>query len=492
MNGKIVVVGLGFGDETALALGTLRLLKEKRKIWLRTAKHPVVKWLEREGIPFSSFDSVYEEFPDFPSVYQEIAGRLLSLASGQEIVYAVPGHPMVAEQTVQLLLGQGKEQGIEIDVRGGSGSFLDAAFARLQIDPVEGFALLDGTGLTAEQLNPRTHVLIAQVYDRLVASDVKLTLMEVYPDEHKVTIANALGVEGMEEIRTLPLYELDRIEAFTDLTSVYVPPVQEEKALYRRFEYLVEVIRHLRSPEGCPWDRKQTHESLRRYLIEEAYEFLEAVSKEDVDAMADELGDVLLQVMLHSQIASEEGTFNVYDVIGRLNDKMIRRHPHVFGEQHAETAEDVKANWEKIKAKEKEGQKEQSIMDRVSKHLPALMMAYEQQKQAAKVGFDWEKKEEVLQKVQEELKEVIHARTPAEQEEELGDLLFVVVNLARFLDVEPELALLNACRKFDRRFRYIEKQAALHKKRLEDLTLEKMDEWWIEAKQREKDGLPLS
>lgn len=486
MNGKIVVVGLGFGDETGLSLGTLRLLKDKKKIWLRTAKHPVVNWLEQEGIPFSSFDSVYEEFADFPSVYREIASRLLALASGEEIVYAVPGHPMVAERTVQLLLDQGKRKGIEIDIRGGSGSFLDPAFARLQIDPVEGFVLLDGTGLTAEQLNPRSHVLIAQVYDRFVASDVKLTLMEVYPDEYEVTIATALGIEGMEEMVTLPLFELDRVEDFTDLTSVYVPPVKEEKALYRRFEYLVEVIRHLRSPEGCPWDRKQTHQSLRPYLLEEAYEFLEAVSQGDADAMADELGDVLLQVMLHAQIASEEGTFNVYDVIGRLNDKMIRRHPHVFGEQHAETAEDVKVNWEKIKAKEKEGHQEKSVMDRVSKHLPALMMAFEQQKQAAKVGFDWEKKEEVLEKVQEELKELHQARTAAEQEEELGDLLFVIVNLSRFLGVDPELALLNACRKFERRFRHIENQAALHNQRLEDLTLEKMDEWWNEAKQKEK------
>jgi tetrapyrrole methylase family protein/MazG family protein len=226
---------------------------------------------------------------------------------------------------------------------------------------------------------------------------------------------------------------------------------------------------------------------LRRYLLEEAYEFLEAVAEGDAEAMADELGDVLLQIMLHSQIASEEGIFDIHDVIANLNDKMIRRHPHVFGEQKAETAEEVTANWEKIKQREKAGQEEKSLLDGVSKHLSALMMAYELQKKAAKVGFDWERKEDVLKKVQEELTELIQAKTPVEQEEEMGDVLFGIVNLSRFIGVQPELALLGACRKFHRRFRYVEKQARLNNKVLGELTLEQMDAWWEEAKRLEKE-----
>jgi tetrapyrrole methylase family protein/MazG family protein len=288
-------------------------------------------------------------------------------------------------------------------------------------------------------------------------------------------------------MKQVPLYELDHMDDFTDLTSVYVPPIQEERALYRRFDYLKEVIAKLRSPKGCPWDRKQTHESLRPYLIEEAYEFLEAVSDQDGEAMADELGDVLLQVMLHSQIASEEGTFDIAEVIERLTDKMIRRHPHVFGEGKADTAEEVKRNWNEIKKQERGEQEWRSILDDIPRGLPALLKSYEQQKKAAKVGFDWDRREDVLKKVQEELQELFEAKTPEEQEEELGDILFVMGSLSRFFDVNPELALLGACQKFERRFRYIERKAYENGKSLEELTMEQMDAWWDEAKKLEKE-----
>ncbi|SEN63945.1 nucleoside triphosphate pyrophosphohydrolase [Lihuaxuella thermophila] len=482
MRGKIIVAGLGFGDEQALPLGTLMLFEESKHVWLRTEKHPVVRWLKQKGIHFQTFDSVYEAHDDFPSVYREIADRLLSMAEhSSPVVYAVPGHPMVAEKAVQILRNEGPGRGIEVEVRGG-GSFLDAAFARLGIDPIEGFQLADGNDLHPSRIDPRIHLLVGQVYDRFIASDVKLSLMEVYPDDHPVRIATALGVKGLERIETVPLFQLDRADHFTDLTSVYVPPVQSETALYRRFDFLAQVIEHLRSPEGCPWDRKQTHESLRPYLIEEAYEFLDAVADQDEEAMADELGDVLLQVMLHAQIAKERGTFDIYEVIHRLSDKMIRRHPHVFGGQTAETADDVKRKWEEIKKEERGGQEEQSLLDRIPEHLPALLKSYEQQKKAAKAGFDWETKEDVLEKVHEELKELFEAETPEEREEEFGDLLFVLGSLARFMGIHPELALLGACRKFDRRFRYIEKQAKAHGKPLEELSMEQMDAWWNEAK----------
>lgn len=486
MKGKIIVVGLGFGDEQSLPLGTLQLLEKQEQIWLRTEKHPVVRWLKDRGILFQSFDQVYESHDDFSSVYREIADRLFQLAAASSpVIYAVPGHPMVAERAVQILLREGKEKEIEVEIRGG-GSFLDAAFARLGLDPIEGFQLLDGNDFNPTRIDPRIHLLIGQVYDRFVASDVKLALMEVYPDDHPVQIATALGITGMEKVETVPLYELDHHDTFTDLTSVYVPPVQNENHLYRRFDFLVELIAHLRSPEGCPWDRKQTHESLRPYLIEEAYEFLDAVAEEDVEAMADELGDVLLQVMLHSQIASEEGTFDIYEVIERLNEKMIRRHPHVFGGQTVKTAEEVKQNWDQIKQQERANEQEESLLDKIPAHLPALLKSYEQQKRVAKVGFDWEKKEDVLAKVQEELEELFTAQTTEEQEEEFGDLLFVLGSLARFFDVNPELALLGACRKFETRFRYIEQQARRHGKSLEELTMEQMDAWWDEAKANQK------
>jgi tetrapyrrole methylase family protein / MazG family protein len=250
---------------------------------------------------------------------------------------------------------------------------------------------------------------------------------------------------------------------------------------------IANVIATLRSPEGCPWDRKQTHESLRRYLIEEAYEFLEAVHDGDEEAMADELGDILLQVMLHAQIASEEGTFDIFEVISRLNDKMVRRHPHVFGEAQADTAEEVKANWEQIKAKEREGEAElPSVLGQVNEALPALLLAYQQQKKAAKVGFDWEQMDEVFDKVREELDELGRAETATEREEELGDLLFALVNLSRFLKVDPELALIKSCQKFARRFRYIEERVRSQNRAWPDVALAEMDAWWNEAKREEK------
>ena len=483
---RIVVVGLGAGDEESLSLGVHRLLKEGKPVFLRTKQIPVADWLIREGISFTSFDDVYESNHDFDSVYDQIASRLLQVAQEHStVIYAVPGHPMVAERTVRLLLEQGAGQEVEIDVRGGSISFLDSFFACLKVDPIEGFQLVNGTDFVSESINPQHHLLVAQVYSRFVASEVKLTLMDLYPDDHPVKIVTACGVEKLERITDVPLYELDREEHFNDLSSVYIPPLTKEEDLYPRFEYLKEVIRYLRSPEGCPWDRKQTHESLRPYLLEEAYEFLEAVEEKDSEAMAEELGDVLLQVMLHAQIASEEGTFDVHDVIRHLNAKMIRRHPHVFGTLKADTAEDVKLTWDMLKAKE--NKKEfSSVLDGVPKHLPALMRSYELQKKAANVGFDWKEPEEVLNKVQEELKEVMEAGTREEKEEELGDALFALVNFARFLKVQPELALLGACFKFERRFRYIEHQVKMSQKNWEDFSLKELDEWWDEAKRLEK------
>lgn len=238
----------------------------------------------------------------------------------------------MAERTVQLLLAEGPGRGVQIEIGGGQ-SFIDPLFARLHIDPIEGFALLDGTALAAHQVSPGLHTIIAQVYDAFVASDVKLTLMEVLPDDYVVTVATAVGVAGQERIESVPLYELDRVDHFGNLSLVYVPPTTDETVSYRQFSYLKEIVAILRSPDGCPWDREQTHQSIRKNLIEETYEVLETIDDEDPDAMCEELGDLLMQIMLHSQMAAEDGYFTVDDVVATLNEKLVRRHPHVFGEK---------------------------------------------------------------------------------------------------------------------------------------------------------------
>ncbi|HAN95849.1 MAG: nucleoside triphosphate pyrophosphohydrolase [Limnochordia bacterium] len=248
---------------------------------------------------------------------------------------------------------------------------------------------------------------------------------------------------------------------------------------------LVNIVAKLRSPEGCPWDRAQTHTSLKRFLLEEAYELLEAIDAGDPQAMKDELGDVLLQVLLHAQIAAENGQFSMDDVITNLSEKLVRRHPHVFGQVSAETPEEVMVNWEAIKRREKAGSQRTSVLDGVPKELPALMRAEKIQKKAAKVGFDWDHTWEVVEKVKEEFKELEEAAAAGQQaelEEELGDLLFAVVNLARFIKVDPEFALQKATAKFIERFHLLESYAQEADLDLAELDLDGLNELWDRAK----------
>lgn len=492
---QITVVGLGTGDENQLTLGVWRKLEAAGArggaIFLRTREHPMVAMLDHHGLRYETFDAVYEAHEGFDAVYEQIASQLIErakAANSGEVLYAVPGHPMVAERTVQLLRERCPAEGVLLTLMGGE-SFLDQAFLRLGFDPIEGFQLLDGTSLTAGGLNPQLHTLIGQVYDVYTASDVKLTLMELYPDDYPVIVGHALGVAGEERVREVPLYELDRVEGYGNLSLVWIPRTDREDVRSRTFTRLHEIVAILRSPEGCPWDREQTHQSLRKNLIEEAYEVLETIDEDDPDHMREELGDLLLQIMLHSQIEAEDGTFTVFDVIRELNEKLIRRHPHVFGTAQAENADEALGNWQQIKEEEKRRKgidpDELPLLSGVPRELPGLMKAYKLQKKAASVGFDWGTKEEVLPVVESELaevKEAIERFGKAEQQEELGDLLFAVVNLARFLKVDPEEAMADANRKFFERFGYIEAQLRLKGKSFDQTDLQEMESLWQEAK----------
>ncbi|CAM4486212.1 nucleoside triphosphate pyrophosphohydrolase [Paenibacillus macerans] len=498
MSARITVVGLGSGDPDKLTLGSLKSLQGAGERYVRTKDHPVVAWLEETGVSFVSFDDVYEAKEDFPSVYEEIAARLLKRAeygpAGMEIVYAVPGHPMVAEATVKLLRERCPQSGIELEIVGGE-SFLDEAFVRLGFDPIEGFALLDATAVNGERIDPRRHTLIGQVYDQLTASEVKLGLMEVFPDDYPVVVGHALGVAGQEQIRRIPLYELDRIDGYGNLSLVYVPASEDEALRIRSFERLHEIVTILRSPGGCPWDREQTHQSIRKNLIEETYEVLETIDDDDPDHMREELGDLLLQIMLHSQMEEELGTFTVYDVIRELNEKLLYRHPHVFGNLSAEDAEAALNNWEAMKAEEKRRKgikpEQQSALSGVPRDLPALMKAYKLQKKAAKAGFDWEQIDGVWDKLEEEIAELKQAvqdkLDPEAQELELGDVLFSVVNAARYIGADPEQALSRTIAKFTRRFHYVEERLRAQGKTPGDSSLSEMDVLWEEAKSKERE-----
>lgn len=481
---KITVVGLGSGDIDHLPLGVYRLLKSTRKIYLRTADHPVVKTLENEGVQFVSFDEIYKTYSSFSEVYNKIVEQLLIAAKEGPVIYAVPGHPLVAEQTVQMLLQKESEGRAIIELAGGH-SFLDALFQALAIDPIDGFQLLDGTNFDKSHVQLRHHVIIGQVYDTFTASRVKLELMELLPDDYEVYLITAAGTEK-ERVKKLPLYLLDHDFHVHNLASVYVPPVQDETILYKDFSYLRSIIATLRGPNGCPWDKKQTHQSLKKYLLEEAYEVLEAIDERDDEHLVEELGDLLLQVMLHAQIGEDEGYFTIDDVISTLSEKMIRRHPHVFGNEKVANEEEVLSNWQRLKEEEKSPSQKRSLLDDLYKGLPALMQAYEIQKTVKRVGFDWGDYRPALEKVKEELTELIteiENGNPQERVQlELGDLIFAIVNLARLLSVHPEEALLATNQKFIKRFQYIEEQVEKSGKSFSEFTLDELDEFWEEAK----------
>jgi tetrapyrrole methylase family protein/MazG family protein len=321
--------------------------------------------------------------------------------------------------------------------------------------------------------------LIAQLYSKQVASDVKLILMAHYPDEHPVILVHAAGTSA-EKIENLALYEIDRSPEIGLLTALYIPALGRDTS----FEAFQEIIARLRAPDGCPWDRKQTHQTLRSYLLEEAYEVIAALDADDPREMQEEFGDLILQIVLHAQIAAEYGEFTMADVLKTVNNKIVRRHPHVFGELKIHDAEGVLVNWERLKAEERaeNGKSAASALDGVALALPALSQAMEYLRRAARVGFDWPDVQGAIGKLEEELAEAYQAETLTERNLEIGDLLFTVANLARWYDVDPESALREANQRFRKRFAFLEAAAQEQGRLLSELSLEEMLVLWSLSK----------
>lgn len=339
----IKIVGLGAGDLNQLPYGIFKLLQAAEHVYLRTKEHPVIAEL---GLNYTSFDDVYERFDTFEAVYNDITNTLLTASEKRDIIYAVPGHPLVAERVVQLLLASAAE----VEIIGGQ-SFLDAMFTTLQIDPIEGFAMHDATDFKPENLALQQHTIFCQVYNGQMASNIKLPLLELLPAEYEVYLVTAAGSK-QEVVKKVQLFELDFETELNNLTSVYIPPVPAD-LLKHELSSLRATLRELRGPNGCAWDQKQTHQSLKKNLIEETQELLEALDGDDDEHLVEELGDVLLQVMFHAQLGEEDGYFNIDDVIRTLNEKLIRRHPHVFGDLKASTPEEAHAIWLEMKKNEK-------------------------------------------------------------------------------------------------------------------------------------------
>lgn len=480
----INIAGLGPGSKEAITIGVYELLKASGNIFLRTVKHPTVDYLVELGVKFKSYDQRYEDAENFDEVYKYIAEDIIKQHENLgDILYAVPGHPQVAEKSVNLIIKLCDEKDIPYTIYPAV-SFIDALIDALKIDPVEGLKIIDAFDMSNQLLDRRCGTVVTQVYDNYIASEVKLKLMEYYNADAEIFFIRAAGIKDQQSVRRIKIFEIDRQKDIDYLTSLYIPRNTESvKDIYD----LLGVMEELRGEGGCPWDKEQTHESLKRYLIEECYEVLEAVDNEDYDMLAEELGDVLFQVVFHARLGRENEMFDMNDVINTIYNKMVTRHPHVFSAMSADTSEEVLVNWDKIKRKEQGLNSYTDELKHVAKSIPSLIRAEKIQKKAAKAGFDWENIEGALDKVIEEyyeIKNVYKCNNREKIGEEIGDLLFAAVNVARFLDIDPDFALNYTIEKFICRFQYIEDKAISRGLSFTELSLEEMDKLWVEAKNK--------
>lgn len=479
--GKVSIVGLGPGDYSLISQGALEALQEGNRIFLRTEKHPIVDKL-KESIQYTSLDYFYDSEDNFENVYNKISEYIIELAKEGDLVYAVPGHPRVAEKTVSIIEELASKNNVEVETIA-SMSFVDAMFNYLQIDPADGFKLIDAFEIENSYIDTNTSMIITQIYDPFIASNIKLKLMEYYDYDQQVCIVNGAGVKNLESKKYIPLHELDRPENLFDyLSSLYIP--KSTKKMYNAVNDLENIMSTLRGPNGCDWDKEQTHESLKKYIIEEAYELCQAIENDDIDEIIEELGDILLQVVFHAQVGKEDGFFDMKEVVNGICTKLIHRHPHVFKNEDLDMTKFEKT-WEELKQEEKGESSISEGLKRIPKHLPALTKADKIQYKAALVGFDWDNIDGVFEKIEEEYKELLDEYKQGNIKyikEELGDLLFSIVNLARFLHIDSEEALNGTSYKFINRFEFMEQRASELHKKIEELTLDEMEELWKEAK----------
>jgi len=434
---RVVIVGLGPGDPQHLTAAARHALDAVEVVHVRTARHPAVQAL-LAGRRFVACDDLYEAGLTFDAVYDAIAERLLEAARLGPIVYAVPGDPSVGETSVRRLRAAAEAAGIRTTSVPGV-SFIGPTLDLLGWDALDGLQLADATALAARHhpdLDPDRPALVAQLYGRLVASDVKLVLLNQYPDDHPVTLVSGAATSS-PRVATLPLHALDRRDDLDDLTTLAVPPLAHARGSLLT---LADVVARLRAPDGCPWDREQTHASLRPYLLEEAHEALDALDAGDAAALGDELGDLLLQVVLHAQIAVEEGDFSLADVVRGITEKLIRRHPHVFGDVQAVTSAAVVANWEALKAEERaeRGQAADPLAG-VPRGLPALARAQAILRKGRRAGEPAQTADPAADLA------AAAARLGADPSmAPLGDLLLAAVRLAVAHELDAESALREA------------------------------------------------
>jgi tetrapyrrole methylase family protein/MazG family protein len=474
----VVVVGLGPGDPSLVTADTLSAIDSIPVRFVRTAQHPSSHLVSNA----TTFDHIYESADSFPDVYSTITTALVDAALEHgTVLYAVPGSPLILERTVALLRAHPN-----ITVRTHAAvSFLDEVWRVLNIDPVEaGITLVDGHQFNTAAANNTGPMLVAHTHANWVLSDIKLSIDDPDPAT-PVVLLHHLSLPD-EQIISTTWADMDHVIHADHLTSLYIPqlgtPVGEEMAAFHQ------LARTLR--QECPWDIEQTHQTLVRYLLEETYEVVDAIARLDPndpstdDNLIEELGDVLYQIEFHAAIAEEEGRFSMADIARTAHEKLVARHPHVFGDVVVGSAAEAEANWEAIKSVEKS--ERVGIFDGVVDAAPSLSLAAKVQKRASRIGFDWPDVAGPLAKLQEEFSEVTQAQTLNDSvalESEVGDLLFSMVNVARHMDIDPETALRSAVRKFRLRVEAVQALATERGLSMPDLSLTQLDELWEVVKQ---------
>ena len=477
----ITIVGLGPGDAGLITRQAWHLLSAADEVYLRTGRHPAAAQLPAH-LQLHTFDDVYRDSEEFAEVYRRITAEILRLGAEKDLIYAVPGSPYVGETTVTAIVEGAATIGIPVEVIAGL-SFVEPMLASVGVDGLDGIQLFDAIDLAAMSfppLNPDVPALLGQVYSRMVAGDLKLSLMSIYPAEHRVALVHAAG-DVSRDVEWMPLYEIDRSERIAHLTSLYIPSLPVKAGL----PALAETVAILRSPGGCPWDQEQTPQSMRGGFLEEAYEVLAALDADDSKNLCEELGDLLYHILMQTQMATEGGDFTLSDVIAGIETKLKRRHPHVWGDWQVSSSAEVLRNWELLKQQEKAerpSQPSSSELDGIPVNLPALARSQKIQTRTARTGFDWPDISGVYDKLTEEIQELREAATPDELRLELGDVLFVVANLGLWLGVEAESALREANERFGRRFRLVERLAADRGLTLNKLSFAELDHLWEEAK----------
>jgi tetrapyrrole methylase family protein/MazG family protein len=485
----VTVVGLGPGPVGLVTQETIEAISSSTTRFVRTTRHPSAT-LVGSAV---SFDDEYERHDTFAEVYAAIAARVADAAlKNGSALYAVPGSPGVLEDGVRRLLA---DERLEVRVLSAV-SFLDLAWLRLGIDPVDaGVRLVDAHRFAESAANSAGPFLVAQCHADWVLSEIKLAHESARGDE-RVTVLHHLGLAD-ERVLDTTWDDLDRLErshglVVDHLTSLYVPQLAEPVAgEMARLHALARTLR-----EQCPWDREQTHASLVRYLIEETYEVVDALNALDEDdpstdeALIEELGDLLYQIEFHTTIAEQQGRFSLADVARTTHEKLVRRHPHVFGDVQATNAGDVVTTWDEIKRAERAAKIVDDAPDffaGVSRAAPSLSLAQKLQKRAAEVGFDWPDVHGASAKLDEEIGELrvaAQSGDPAVVRMELGDVLFSVVNVARKLGLDAETALRDAADKFVARFARVQQLAAQRGMDLASSDLAQLDSLWDEAKRQ--------